>query len=180
MLTNENLIPHPSTRSILSSLATPTNLKFSLAEIMLPDRFHLRVSRPVPPHSRPRAIANWPAYKFGVETMLRARGLEGHLRLAAVEAEAGARDPRRTEANLMGSTSEQRQEWAAEEEVCKAIIGFNVRDFSEIFGESPLSERSAAEIWKWLGGLDKQRAWAGMKLKEEDNNTWSWSQWSWW
>ena len=175
MLTNENLIPHPSTRSILSSLATPTNLKFSLAEIMLPDRFHLRVSRPVPPHSRPRAIANWPAYKFGVETMLRARGLEGHLRVAADE--AGGREPHRTETN---SSQQLQQQWAAEEEVCKAIIGFNVRDFSEIFGESPLAERSAAEIWKWLGGLDKQRAWAGMKLKEEDNNTWSWSQWSWW
>ncbi|PIL23128.1 hypothetical protein GSI_14437 [Ganoderma sinense ZZ0214-1] len=140
---------------------------------MLPDHLHLRVSTPMPPGRRPREIANWPAYKFGVEAMLRAHGLEEHIRVAAAAPEVPGQ-PRRTQVTCTVSSQQSQSQWAAEEELCKAIIGFNVKDFSEIFGESPLGERSAADVWKWLSGLDKERAWAGMK--EEEGGAW-WSRW---
>ncbi|KAM5543472.1 hypothetical protein V8D89_002723 [Ganoderma adspersum] len=121
-----------------------------LAQIMLPDHLLLRVSKGTVSGYRPRVVVNWPAYKFGVEAMLRAQALEGHI--AA----------RNGQGHRQTSTQATSQQWEAEEELCKAIIGFNVKDFSEVCGESSISEKSARDMWAWLSGLNKERAWAGM------------------
>ncbi|KAI1796946.1 hypothetical protein LXA43DRAFT_495366 [Ganoderma leucocontextum] len=118
---------------------------FSVAEIMLPDHLLLRVAE-----GARRVLVNWPAYKFGIETILRANGLEGH-----IAASGHLRLPRQV----------SQEQWAAEEELCRAIIGFNVKDFTQIFGSSRLSEKEVGEIWKWLSGLDKERMWHGMELE---------------
>ncbi len=122
--------------------ATPAP-KFSVAEIMLPDHLLLRVG----PSSDDRVLANWPAYKFGVEEILRAYGLKGHI------AEKG--DSRR---------STEPEQWEAEEELCRAIIVFNVKDFTEVFGglDLGLSEVSAGDIWRALSDMKKAQARPGM------------------
>ncbi len=129
--------------------------KFSVVEMMLPDHLLLRVpvdnANSASPSYSPHELANWPAYKFGIETMLRSYGLEGHI----------AEDPRTRLIQV------SREQWEAEEELCRAIIAFNVKDFTPIFGGSRLSEKSAGDIWTWLSGMHKERVWSGMEKEGE-------------
>ena len=114
---------------------------FNIAEVMLPDHLLLRVG----PSSNSRGrqqLANWSAYKFGVEMLLRAKGLERHIK------EGGGR-----------CSGMDARRWQAEDDMCKVIIGFNVKDFMQIFGPEliPLSspEVTAAGIWSELEGQGK-------------------------
>ena len=104
---------------------------------MLPDHLLLRVGTSTDLRGRP-LLANWPAYKFGVEMLLRAKGLEGHI-------EEGGRRP-------LGAESRQ---WQAEDDLCKIVIGFNVKDFSQIFESTPKpsssTQMTAAAMWAELG-----------------------------
>nr|VWP01942.1 N/A [Ganoderma boninense] len=116
-------------------------------EIMLPDHLLLRVAEPESKDGhRRRLLVNWPAYKFGIETMLQAYGLEGHLTGGPSESSA------------------TREQWKAEEEVCTAIIGCNVKDFAEIFGDLRPA-KLVCQIWQWLSRLDKEEAPDGMDPK---------------
>ena len=110
---------------------------------MLPEHLLLRVVSPTTSQ-----LANWPAYKFGIETMLRARGLEGHIDISPSIGPRGR-------IHLPTRVNRDMEQWEAEEELCRAIIGFNVKDFTEIFREWRLVENSVRDTWRWLTNLSK-------------------------
>ncbi|TBU33431.1 hypothetical protein BD311DRAFT_748576 [Dichomitus squalens] len=109
---------------------------FSIAELMLPDHLLLRATSTADPEGK-CMLGNWPAYSFGVEMLLRIRGLEGHL------------DEKKGRSSRVNA-----DQWQAEEDLCKLVIGFNVKDFAEVFGSSllPIRETTAAAMWSELAG----------------------------
>ena len=83
----------------------------SIPDVFFPE--HLRLSA---------AAGNWPAYKHAVETVCRLKGVAGNL---AVIRHYGPPDPRPEDID----EGRAREDWLAREELCKAIVTLNIKDF---------------------------------------------------
>ncbi|KAI0369172.1 hypothetical protein BV20DRAFT_968364 [Pilatotrama ljubarskyi] len=86
-----------------------------------------------PAHLRLRA-GNWENYRLAVEIACRLHGVESHLDTSA--------------STPLPADGEGRARWMREDELCKAIIIFNVENFAGL--EVSTKERYAGGIWQSL------------------------------
>ncbi|RPD64228.1 hypothetical protein L226DRAFT_376137 [Lentinus tigrinus ALCF2SS1-7] len=95
----------------------------------------------LPAHLRLGAT-NWKEYKQAIETICRIAGVEDNL---TPERHGGRQD----------------EDWAERDELCKAIITLNVRDFPR-YGVSAGKETPAHDVWAQLVKIHSPKRWCGL------------------
>ncbi|KAI0832113.1 hypothetical protein BC628DRAFT_585153 [Trametes gibbosa] len=98
---------------------------------------------------------NWLEFKYAIETILRVKGLPlAHLR--------------HSECPRVHATDEDAlAQWAADDELCKAIVVLNVRSDHVRFAELEHEHWTAAEVWDALVQRD-------LELRTRIKDKWEW------
>ena len=95
----------------------------------------------LPAHLRLGAT-NWREYKQAVETICRVAGVEDNL-------------------TYVWHPERHDKDWVACDELCKAIITLNVRDFPR-YGVSAGKETTAHDVWAQLVEIHSPKRWCGL------------------
>lgn len=102
---------------------------------------------------------NWHEYRHAMETICRLHGVDENLQFLFCE--AWAESP--TACPTSDERAKERDEWLRKEELCKAIITLNIKDFTR-FGIQAGRGIDASRIWRRLVEMHtkKRRCWEGL------------------